>query len=89
MIGIVNLNNLTGWRSSQTHRLSTLVHPSILPSPIHHSYLHEVIQNPIGKDHGITGSKFLHNMNGISPEAIVKVALIEDVFGPMIFVEPQ
>ena len=32
--------------------------------------------------------EFLHNMNGIPPEAVVKMTLVEDIIDPMFFAEP-
>ena len=70
------------------HGLSALVTLSILPGPIVHPHLHEVIQDPISEDCRIVSTKFLDNVDGVSPKTIVVVAFIEDVVGPMFFIEP-
>ena len=87
-VGIGDTNDLASQGSRQAHSLGTLVHSNILPTPVHHSHLHKVVQDPISKDHGITSSEFLHNVNHIPPEAVIKVTLIEDVFGPKFLIEP-
>ena len=70
------------------HSLSALVALRVLPSPVIHPHSHEVEQDPIGKDHRITGTELLDNVDGVSPKAIVVVAFIEDVVGPTFLTEP-
>ena len=82
------MNDPTSQGGGQVHGLGTLVHPRVLPTPVHYTHLHEVIQNPISENNRVMSSKFLHDANGIPPEAVIKVTLVEDMFGPTLFIEP-
>ena len=88
MVGVGNPNDSTRQCGRQAHGLSALVTSSVLPSPVVHSHLHEVKQDPIGKDHRIMGMELFDNTDGVSPKTIVVVAFIEDVVDPAFFAEP-
>ena len=60
----------------------------VLPNPVIYPHAHEVKQHPIGKDRGITGAQLFDNSNGVPPQAIIKVTLVQDVIGPTLLVEP-
>ena len=60
---------------------------SVLPGPIHHLHLHEVVQDPIGEDCRIPGLELLNYVDGVTPQMIIVVAFVEDVIGPTCLVE--
>ena len=69
------------------HGLGALISSGVLPSPIHYPHSHEVVKDSIGEDHWITSAKFFDNMDGISPQAVIKVTFSEDVVNPTLLTE--
>ena len=69
------------------HGLSTLISLGVLPGPIHHPHSHEVVQYPIGEDYRIASAKLFYNVDGISPQTIVKVTFVEDIVDPTLLAE--
>ena len=65
-----------------------MVTSRVLPNPVVHPHSHEVKQHPIGKDSRIAGVQLFDNPNGVPPQAIIKVAFVQDVIGPTVLVEP-
>ena len=69
------------------HGLGTLIPSGVLPGPIHHPHSHEVVQDPISENRRITGMKFFNNADGISPQTVIEVTLIEDIIDPTLLAE--
>ena len=69
------------------HGLGALISSGILPSPIHHPHSHEVVQDSIGEHHWIAGTELFDNVDGISPQPIAKVTLVEDIVDPTLLAE--
>ena len=69
------------------HGLGALISSGVLPSPIHHPHSHEVVQDPIGKNHWITGMELFDNVDSISPQTVIEVTLVEDIIDPTLLTE--
>lgn len=70
------------------HGLGALIPMAVLIPPVNRPCLHEVEQDPVGKNSRITCTQFLSNMDDIPPEAVIKVTFTKDILGPMLFAEP-